>query len=94
MAATCDGCGRPAGPGARSHRHRLICPVCLQVAFNLGLIKNRCPEGHEFTKDNTLVSKPGYWQCRTCHRDQTRDRAAARRAREVKAQQPITTEEN
>lgn len=77
----CDGCGRVAGPSARSHRHRLICPVCLSILFNLELIKRYCPRDHEFTEENTLTTKPGYWQCRTCHRDDTRDRERLKRER-------------
>ena len=29
--------------------------------------KEKCPKGHPFTKENTYITKAGYWQCRTCN---------------------------
>ncbi len=32
----------------------------------------RCPQGHEYTSDNTRVNADGYRQCRACDRDRAR----------------------
>jgi hypothetical protein len=39
-----------------------------------------CKRGHEFTPDNTKVSKEGWKTCRTCRKQLQRDRALLRRA--------------
>jgi HNH endonuclease len=40
--------------------------------------KTHCPAGHEYTESNTYVKPPGRRECRTCKRDQQRQRRAAR----------------
>lgn len=42
--------------------------------------KTRCPQGHEYTPENTHIQKSGGRRCRTCVRNETRLRARARRA--------------
>lgn len=44
--------------------------------------KNRthCPQGHEYTHDNTYVSKSGSRHCSTCSRDRSREYQRRRRA--------------
>lgn len=37
--------------------------------------KTHCPQGHEYTLENTCVSR-GLRHCRTCNRDRTRERRA------------------
>lgn len=39
--------------------------------------KASCPQGHEFTEDNTYTDKRGYRHCVTCRRDRMRARRAA-----------------
>lgn len=36
--------------------------------------KDRCPQGHRFTKLNTYVDKNGYSHCRTCRLERMRER--------------------
>jgi hypothetical protein len=43
--------------------------------------KKRCSRGHKFTPENTFTRKGGWRMCRTCHREGTRARRAAKRAR-------------
>jgi hypothetical protein len=40
----------------------------------------RCSKGHEFTPENTISRADGKRRCRTCHRDQERERRARRAA--------------
>jgi len=42
--------------------------------------KTHCQHGHEFSPENTKVSKRGYRTCRTCHRDNMRARYRAAKA--------------
>lgn len=41
--------------------------------------KTHCPAGHEYSKENTRISKQGYRACRACHRvhDSNRRKAVA-----------------
>ena len=34
--------------------------------------KTHCSNGHEFTTENTVITKRGYRQCRACYRDRNR----------------------
>lgn len=40
--------------------------------------KTHCQHSHEFTPENTTVSKRGYRTCRTCHRNYMRDWSRAK----------------
>lgn len=40
--------------------------------------KTHCQHGHEFTSENTWVSKRGYRTCRICHRNYMREWSRAR----------------
>lgn len=40
---------------------------------------NRCPEGHEFTEDNTYTRKSGKRECRTCMRRRDNQRSGTRK---------------
>jgi hypothetical protein len=44
--------------------------------------KTHCPHGHEYTKENTYLSKSGSRHCRQCHklRESARQRAIKGRA--------------
>jgi hypothetical protein len=54
-----------------------------EIAYPERLVHNRdkthCPKNHEYTEENTYVSKRGQRNCRTCHRDDVRE--ASRRKR-------------
>lgn len=41
--------------------------------------KTHCPQGHEYTPENTYRRSNGARMCRTCHRDRERARYEARR---------------
>lgn len=46
------------------------------------MARNRCPKGHEYTKENTMVRKRGSGtkrECRQCHRDRCRAYKAAKK---------------
>lgn len=38
--------------------------------------KTKCPQGHEFTPENTFVDGSGYRRCRQCNRDRSKRRGA------------------
>ena len=38
--------------------------------------RTHCPQGHEYTAENTWISKQGWRRCRHCSRDNARKRAA------------------
>ena len=40
--------------------------------------KTHCPRDHEYTPENTSVTRAGHRQCRTCHADRERARRANR----------------
>jgi hypothetical protein len=40
--------------------------------------KTHCPQGHEYTPENTLLFGPGYRQCRQCGRDRQKGRKRVR----------------
>lgn len=42
--------------------------------------KTHCSKGHEYTPENTRVNKQGWRSCRTCHRDDQRERGRRKRA--------------
>lgn len=96
--STCDGCGkRLAFPGysqrlgsTRGSRVQTVCPSCKAILVRLGIVLTHCPDGHEYTPDNTTVTPKGYRTCDTCHRDKSREpsrlRARARRAAYLAAQ--------
>lgn len=39
--------------------------------------KTHCPQGHEYTPENTYLSRTNERHCRTCDRERTRERRAA-----------------
>lgn len=43
-------------------------------------IKTHCPQGHEYTPENTRVSKNGHRRCLTCDRARDRARRPSRKA--------------
>ena len=43
-----------------------------------GVLTTHCPQGHEYTEDNTMVSSKGWRKCRACHRDRERRRKQAK----------------
>ena len=45
--------------------------------------KTHCKHGHEYTPENTYISKAGHRVCRTCQRDWMRNTYPARRAKVV-----------
>ena len=45
--------------------------------------KTHCPQGHEYTPENTYVAKTGWRSCRECHRISTREHQRTRRSRSV-----------
>ena len=52
-------------------------------------VKTHCPQGHEYTEENTRVSKRGQRSCRTCHRIAVRE--AGRRKRGYYERNPDAT---
>lgn len=50
------------------------------IRRGLGGPKSHCGRGHEFTPDNTYVSREGKRACRTCHREIERVAKRIRRA--------------
>lgn len=42
--------------------------------------KTHCPQGHEYSKENTHVDKTGRRHCRKCDADKTRERSRQRYA--------------
>jgi hypothetical protein len=50
-------------------------PFSVEWRFKLGAVgrnKTHCLRGHEFTPDNTYISKAGKRSCRTCGREHAR----------------------
>jgi hypothetical protein len=45
---------------------------------NQNVGKTECARGHRFTEENTLVRAGGARRCRTCHRDDSRERWRAK----------------
>lgn len=43
--------------------------------------RTHCPQGHEYSDENTYVAKTGWRSCRECHRVSTRKHQRAKRAR-------------
>jgi len=43
-----------------------------------GVLTTHCPQGHPYSKDNTLFRANGHRRCRTCHNDRERARRAER----------------
>lgn len=41
--------------------------------------KTHCPRGHEYTEENTILKSGGRRNCKTCHRNQARDRYKKRK---------------
>jgi len=39
-------------------------------------MKTRCPQGHDYSADNTYVDKSGYRHCKTCRRERAKRRRA------------------
>lgn len=58
-------------------------------ASALNAVKTHCPQGHEYTPENTRIARNGYRVCRACHREEVRRRKAAVRAAR-RAQRPST----
>lgn len=45
-----------------------------QTIYAANAAKTMCPKGHDFDAENTYLSKRNERKCRTCHRDQERER--------------------
>lgn len=43
--------------------------------------RTHCPQGHEYSPENTYVAKTGWRSCRECHRASSRESARKRRAK-------------
>jgi hypothetical protein len=80
------------GPVSEGHELHHLCHVrsCVNLAHLQmltptehhrahGLEVTHCPQGHEYTEENTYYSNEGngHRRCRTCHRDQMRERRRA-----------------
>ncbi|MBD3004511.1 hypothetical protein [Streptomyces sp. 5-10] len=54
--------------------------------------KTHCPQGHEYTEENTLIQVNGWRQCRTCNRGHSKTYVSTDeyRARRREAREPIT----
>jgi len=42
--------------------------------------KDHCPRNHPYDESNTSITKNGWRRCKTCHRDDERERAAKHRS--------------
>jgi hypothetical protein len=76
--STCLWCGRsPSAPGGAHYRE----PVEWEGRrwSEVGVLKMQCPRGHELTPANTRTDRDGRRVCRTCDREGSRRRRAARR---------------
>lgn len=40
--------------------------LCASCHMKMDLFKSHCPQGHEFTKENTRIREHGWRQCRIC----------------------------
>jgi hypothetical protein len=87
--------GRPLGPGMQANHHcdvrHCVNPEHLyegthkqNMADMVARSRNRpgsCSKGHEYTEENTYVTKRGMRHCRTCSRSFSRASKSRRRAR-------------
>lgn len=78
--------GNEAPPNSRGYR----CATCLRDSTpHRGLpngAKTKCPEGHDYTDENTYIDSAGRRRCLTCKR--TRDAAYRRAARATLKEKP------
>ena len=47
-----------------------------------GVLTTHCPQGHEYSQENTFIGKEGWRRCRTCHRERERERKVSRQKSE------------
>jgi hypothetical protein len=59
-----------------------MCRTCRNERKNVTKLpsgqRTHCPQWHEYTEENTYIAGDGHRECRTCRRDQDRERRAAR----------------
>lgn len=67
-------CIRPDHLEPVTHRENLMRGLTLAAA---NVAKTHCPQGHEYTPENTYLVLTGGRACRTCMRDKSRRRRAA-----------------
>ncbi len=60
--------------------HMQIVTIQDNLKRRASVIVTHCPNGHEYSDENTYVSKAGTRQCVTCNRDRARERQRKVRA--------------
>ena len=74
VTAPCDGCGVEVHRPKSWVKKQFFCsPDCRNAS------KTHCPQGHEYTTENTYVCPKGRRNCRTCRTEASRKRRAAAR---------------
>lgn len=74
----CD-CGNEVVIPVRNLSNRKTCGKCERGSFQRQ--KKHCPQGHEYTQENTYTTPSGYRLCKKCSRagDKAHDKRAAKR---------------
>lgn len=70
------GCVNPDHVEPVTNRENTIRGVAAEVNGERMKSITHCPSGHPYSSDNTYIRPNGWRTCRTCHREQERERRA------------------